>query len=156
MKNKTTIILGGIFVILVVIFLVVVLKEEKKDVELKEKPKYQLVYDYSEFFTMVNCANKYYSYLSMGDVDNLSKLLNGASESADRIAKYKGKSLSFKVSEMYYGNNKYYMKGFVYEELLNASKEIAEEYLCIKVDEKKDLFIVEVINKDIYDEVVNG
>ena len=79
--NKKTIVLGSVFAILVFILLFVVLRKEETPINITAKREYNIVNDYSEFYTMVNCANKYYSYLSLGDVDNSNKLLNGKSES---------------------------------------------------------------------------
>ena len=154
--NKKTIVLGSVFAILVFILLFVVLRKEETPINITAKREYNIVNDYSEFYTMVNCANKYYSYLSLGDVDNSNKLLNGKSESENRLSLYKGKNISYKVNEMYYGNNKYYVKGYVYEELLRSTKELNEEYLIINVDSKKKLFNIEVIDKNNYEEAING
>lgn len=154
--NKKTIILGSVFAVLVFILIFFVLKKEEKPNTVIEKKQYNIVSDYSEFFTMVNCANKYYSYLSLGDIDNLSKLLDGRSEEEERIKLYKGKNISYKVKEMYYGNNRYYLKGIVNEELIKSIKELNEEYLIINVDSNRKLFNIEVIDKKIYEEAING
>ena len=154
--NKKTIILGSVFTILVFILFFIVLKKEEKPNTVVIQKEYNIVNDYSEFFTMVNCANKYYSYLSLGDIDNLSKLLDGRSEDENRINLYKGKNISYNVKEMYYRNNRYYLKGIVNEELIKSIKELNEEYLIINVDSNKKLFNIEVIDKNIYEEAING
>ena len=57
---------------------------------------------------------------------------------------------------MYYGNNRYYLKGIVNEELIKSIKELNEEYLIINVDSNRKLFNIEVIDKNIYEEAING
>ena len=79
MKNKNNIILIIIFVILVGVLIYIVSTDKKENSVVNESTKsykYEVVNDYSDFFTIENCVNKYFNYLSLNDKDSLMKILD--------------------------------------------------------------------------------
>ena len=168
MKNKSNIdniILMIIFVILVGVLIYIVStnkKENNKVVPETTKPYvYETVNDYSDFFTIENCVNKYLSYLSLNDKDSLKKILdqeylNSINNNIDNLNnKYIGKNISIRLNGMYMHDNIYYVKGTVYEELKNKVNKLEDEYLFIKVDKDFKLFSITPIDKTKYNEVIN-
>ena len=156
-NNKTNIILLVLLIIIVISLLVVLNKKDKENNNIKEDVKvYELVNDYSEFYTIEGCANKYYTYLSLGDKETLNKLLFGSYDLDNLISKYKNKNINIKVNEMYYLDNSYYLKGYLYEEILNGLNKLDEEYLNINLDKDRKYFNVIVIDKEEYERVTSG
>ena len=132
-NNKINIILLVLLIIIVISLLVVLNKKDKENNNIKENLKvYELVNDYSEFYTIEGCANKYYTYLSLGDKETLNKLLFGSYDLDSLISKYKGKNINIKVNEMYYLDNSYYLKGYIYEEILRQESHINIKRPCIE------------------------
>lgn len=165
MKNKNNIILIIIFVILVGVLIYIVStgkKESNNIINETTKPYiYEKVNDYSYFFTIENCVNKYYNYLSLNDKDSLMKILdqeyltsmNNVLENNNN--KYIGKNISIRLNGMYNHNNIYYVKGTIYEELKNKVNKLEDEYLIVKVDKDFKLFSITPIDKVKYNEGIN-
>lgn len=159
MKNKYNVILLGVFTISLLI-LVIILNLNNKENNIKVdnvKETYSLVKDYNDFFTIENCANKYYGYLGSNNIDNLNKLLDEEYKNNNQSTnKYIDKNVSIKINEMYNYKNNYYLKGYVYEELKNGVNKLNEEYLLIKLSNDSKLFTVTPINESTYNGVING
>ncbi len=165
MKNKNNIILIIIFVILVGVLIYIVStgkKESNNIINETTKPYiYEKVNDYSYFFTIENCVNKYYNYLSLNDKDSLMKILdqeyltnmNNVLENNNN--KYIGKNISIRLNGMYNHDNIYYVKGTIYEELKNKVNKLEDEYLIVKVDKDFKLFSITPIDKVKYNEGIN-
>ncbi len=164
-KSKNNLILIIIFVILVgvLIYIISTSKKENNNV-INETTKpyiYDKVNDYSEFFTIENCVNKYYNYLSLNDRDSLSKILDQEYlTNKDNILennnnKYIGKNINIRLNGMYYHDNVYYVKGTIYEELKNKVNKLDDEYLIIKIDKDFKLFSITPIDKVKYNEGIN-
>lgn len=157
MKNKNNIILISLTVVLVGI-LIFVINKNNRDNQVEDPPKetykYNLVNDYSKFFTIEGCANKYYNYLSLNDMNSLKKIYDKDYQNTSSN-NYIGKNISIRVNEMYVSNNTYYLKGFVYEELKNGVNKLNEDYLVIKVNDDFKLFSVKPITKEEYKEAIN-
>lgn len=156
MKNKNNIILISIAVVLVGI-LIYVINQNNKNNQIEETPKntykYNLVNDYSNFFTIETCANKYYNYLSLNDINSLNKIYDKNYQNTSN--NYIGKNVNIRVNEMYVANNTYYLKGFIYEELKNGVNKLNEEYLIVKVDKDFKLFSILPITEKEYKEAIN-
>ena len=115
MKNKNNIILIIIFVILVGVLIYIVSTDKKENSVVNESTKsykYEVVNDYSDFFTIENCVNKYFNYLSLNDKDSLMKILDQEYLSSTNNVlennnnKYIGKNISIRLNGMYkYDNN---------------------------------------------------
>lgn len=159
MKNKYNVILLGVFIISLLI-LIIILNLNNKDNNVKvynTKETYSLVKDYNEFYTIENCANKYYNYLGSNNLDNLNKLLDEKYKNNNQITNsYIDKNVSIKINEMYNYKNNYYLKGYVYEELKNGVNKLNEEYLLIKLSSDSKLFTITPIDKSTYNGVING
>ena len=124
MKNKNNIILIIIFVILVGVLIYIVStnkKENSVENESNKSYKYEVVNDYSDFFTIENCVNKYFNYLSLNDKDSLMKILdqeyltstNNVLENNNN--KYIGKNISIRLKGKFKYDKIYYVKGTKYE-----------------------------------------
>ena len=164
MKNKNNIILIIIFVILVGVLIYIVSTDKKENSVVNESTKsykYEVVNDYSDFFTIENCVNKYFNYLSLKDKDSLMKILdqeyltstNNVLENNNN--KYIGKNISIRLNGMYKYDNIYYVKGTIYEELKNKVNKLEDEYLIVKVDKDFKLFSITPIDKVKYNEGIN-
>lgn len=159
MKNKKNIILLSIFVICIITLIIIInLKSKNNNVVVEnEKEVYSLVKDYNDFYTIENCANKYYGYLGSNNLENINKLLDEEYKNNNQITNnYANKNISIKINEMYNYKNNYYLKGNVYEELKTGVNKLNEEYLLIKLSSDSKLFTITPIDKSIYDGVING
>lgn len=159
MKNKKYIILIGVFVLCLTILIIIVNKKDKNNNGTSSNTKvvYNLVKDYDDFYTIENCANKFYGYLGSNNVDSINKLLDEEYQRNNQfVNNYIDKNVSIKVNEMYNYKNNYYLKGYVYEELKSGVNKLNEEYLLIKLSSDSKLFTITPINKGIYDGVING
>ena len=158
MKNKMNVILIILLAILIGILIYVISNNNKNIVDntVKEETyKYDLVRDYSTFFTIEECANKYFNYLSLNDNSSLDKVYDKDYINRNNINNYVGKNVSIRVNEMYVSNNIYYLKGNIYEELKNRVNKLNEEYLIIKVDSEFKLFSIIPISLKEYKEAIN-
>lgn len=159
MKNKYNFVLLIIFIVCLFILILILTKQENEKVNnsIENKEIYSLVIDYNDFYTIENCANKYFNYLSVNDIDNINKLLDEDYKSSNQINNiYLNKSISIKINEMYNFENNYYLKGIIYEELKNGLNKLDENYLLIKLSHDSKLFTITPIDKNIYDGVING
>lgn len=159
MKNKYNFVLLIIFIVCLFILILILTKQENEKVNnsIENKEIYSLVIDYNDFYTIENCANKYFNYLSVNDIDNINKLLDEDYKSSNQINNiYLNKNISIKINEMYNFENNYYLKGIIYEELKNGLNKLDENYLLIKLSHDSKLFTITPIDKDIYDGVING
>lgn len=158
MKNKMNVILIVLLAILIGILIYVISNNNKNIVDntVKEETyKYDLVRDYSTFFTIEECANKYFNYLSLNDKSSLDKIYDKDYINRNNVNNYIGKNVSMRVNEMYVSNNIYYLKGNIYEELKNRVNKLNEEYLIVKVDNEFKLFSIISISAEEYKEAVN-
>ena len=142
------------------VILVIILNLNNKENNIKEdnvKETYSLVKDYNYFYTIENCANKYYGYLGSNNLDNLNELLDEEYKNNNQFTNnYIDKNVGIKINEMYNYKNNYYLKGYVYEELKNGVNKLNEEYLLIKLSNDSKLFTVTPINESTYNGVING
>lgn len=153
--KKENIILLIIFIILTILLIIIVNKNNQPNTTPKETQELKLVIDYSKFYTIENCANKFYTNLSTNNTQNIKNLLDD-NYKEEYQNKYQNKNISIKVNEMYYINNNYYLKGYIYEELINKINKLNEEYLLIKLNDNEKLFTVTPLTKQEYKEVTNG
>ena len=158
MKNKMNVILIMLLAILIGILIYVISNNNKNIVDntVKEETyKYDLVRDYSTFFTIEECANRYFNYLSLNDNSSLDKIYDKDYINRNNVNNYIGKNVSIRLNEMYVSNNVYYLKGNIYEELKNRVNKLNEEYLIVKVDNEFKLFSIIPISVEEYKEAVN-
>jgi len=159
MKKKYNFVLLFIFIVCLSILILILSKKENEKVNnsIENKVIYSLVIDYNDFYTIENCANKYFNYLSVNDIDSVNKLLDENYKSSNQINNiFSNKNISIKITEMYNYENNYYLKGILYEELKNGVNKLGENYLLIKLSSDSKLFTITPIDKNIYDGVING
>ena len=136
MKNKNNIILIIIFVILVGVLIYIVSTDKKENSVVNESTKsykYEVVNDYSDFFTIENCVNKYFNYLSLNDKDSLMKILdqeyltstNNVLENNNN--KYIGKNISIRLNGMYKYDNIYLCNIYA----INWSDSEESSHICL-------------------------
>lgn len=156
MNKKVNIVLLAIFIISIgLLFIIVSKRENDKKVPAQEKIVYNLVNDYNTFYTIENCANKFYNALSINNTENINHLLDDDYQ-GEYINKYQDMNVSIKVNEMRNHENYYYLKGYVYQELINGVNKLQQECLLIKLDDNEELFSVTPLNEWEYYEVING
>ena len=87
MKKKYNFVLLFIFIVCLSILILILSKKENEKVNnsIENKVIYSLVIDYNDFYTIENCANKYFNYLSVNDIDSVNKLLDENYKSSNQI-----------------------------------------------------------------------
>ena len=157
-------------VLVIVLGLLYLYKGDKKDKTVDEKEiSYNLLEDYSRFFTVNSCIYKYFSYLSSKDTDSLLKVLdkkfidsnninedNIFEKTLDLNAYY-----SFTSKKIYYkvlteGYIEYYVFGYAEEENLNSDRIKDDYYFIVVFDEKNSTFSITPIDSELFEEVRNG
>jgi len=112
--------------------------------------------DNSRFFTVSSCVSKYINYLSNSDTENLLTLLSSEykknnSIDSNNIYNYIGRLSGIqtfsakKMFEQRMSKNiyKYYVSGFVQEELMNSISQKQVFYIIVILDEENMTFAIE-------------
>lgn len=155
-KKDNYILLIIICVILVCILILLFLNSNgKEETALYEEPKYMLVSDYSDFYTVRSCVYKYITYLGSNKVDDLINILDEEYVSnnnidSNNVYNYVNKlsgNYSFKAKKMYYqvdnkNIDKYYVYGYLIEETIDGIGNKQDYYLIVNLDSKNKLFSV--------------
>ena len=164
MKDKN----GLIALILLVVTITVLLtsyfvknnKEEKKE-------KIDIVTNYSNFYTVDSCLNRFVIFLSSKDEESILSILNDEYIKKEEIKKENVLDLFSEVKEgsnfvskkMYYTKiseniSKYYVYGSIeYNELQttnNFKSESNDVYFIVYIDKNKRLYSVEPYSGDIF------
>lgn|SRR5574344_1215843 len=168
MDNKK-IFMGIWLIILFVIILLSIKISQKKEEAVKEsETNATLVTNYSTFFTVNNCANKYVNYLVNKDQNNLYKLIDETYIKDNQITENniltKIKTLdgiyTFTARKMYYLKNdnltKYYLYGYLNQEVMDSYVSPEDYYLIITIDSDNNLFSVTPYDGSIFKEAKNG
>lgn len=135
----------------------------------KEETKYYLLNDYSRFFTINSCINKYVTSLQNNKYDNVLKLLdkNYVEEnniSSDNVSNYVDNldgNYNYITKRVFYTELSekvinYYVKGYlVSDELDNISNDKIDKYYIVKFDLTNNLFSITPIDGNKYMEVSN-
>ena len=133
----------------------------------EEKNEISVVTNYSEFYTVDNCINRFVTALSSKDTDSLLKQLTSSYKKENNIDENSVitvlgniEATSFNTEAMYYETendnvNKYYVKGTLIKEALDANMNINKQelktyYLIVYLDNKKDTFSVEPYDGKIF------
>lgn len=126
----------------------------------EEKNEISVVTNYSDFYTVDGCINRFVTALSSKDTDSLLKQLTRTYKKENNIDKNNVvnvlgniEATSFNTEAMYYeivndNVNKYYVKGTLIKETLDDNMNINKQelsiyYLIVYLDNKKDTFSVE-------------
>lgn len=163
-KKKILIIGWGIALILIVILAVNIKNKKDADVNINTKKDYSLVANYSKFFTVENCANKYISYLNKKDKANVYKLLSESYLTSNNITednvltkiKTDNKIYNFQAKKMYQKklNDKqimYYIYGNLIEQVMDEYLKPVDYYLIVTIDQNK-LFSITPYDGKIFKE----
>lgn len=171
MKNKKGLIIAIVSILcLVLIVSYFALFKSNKTNNKNLNTKVKLTTNYSMFFTVSGCINTYYSYVGKLDGENVIKLLNSdyiknnkinKNNVFDKITSYENNIVTFKAKKMYEAmlNSKitiYYVYGDVYLTTVQGDKKTEDAYLEVRIDNSNRLFDITPINKDFYEEVING
>lgn len=134
------------------------IQEEKIDTE-----TISILSDNSKFFTVSSCVSKYINYLSLSDTENLLLLLSNDykeknSINSSNLYNYVGningsysfigsKMLEQRLSKSVY---KYYVKGFIQEELMDTVALGQVYYIIVILDEKNMTFAIEPYDGSLF------
>lgn len=164
-----------VFLIIVILILISVLgllflNRTDNNINKVEETKYYLLSDYSRFFTVNSCINKYVNSLNNKNYENILKLLdedykkqnsidiNNVSNFIDKL----DGNYSFVSKNIYYNkiNNQiiiYYVKGYLVSDMLDTiNNEKIDKYYIVKFDLKNNLFSIIPDSGSKYMEVSNG
>ena len=132
----------------------------------KKESNYSLLKDYSMFYTIDSCVNKYIDLLAKNSVDDIlllldSNYINDNKITKDNVFKYINKIdgvYSFKTKEIYNKDNEnsYYVYGNLIKESINGLGEKIDYYVIINIDKKNRLFSVIPDDGSKFMEVSNG
>ena len=163
-NNKQTL-LAIILVIAVLVLGIYKLFFEKQNVEVEkiDTETISIVKDNNRFFTVGSCVSKYINYLSIRDTENLLVLLSKQfkdenSVNAENLYDYTGsinetnvfsakKMFEQRVSKNIY---KYYVYGFIQQELMDSISPKQDYYLIVILDEENMTFSVEPYNGEMF------
>ena len=122
-----------------------------------------VVKDNSRFFTVTSCVSKYINYLSTHDTENLLVLLDNSFKEENSIDSnnlynyinpitgintFTGKKMfEQRLSKTAY---KYYVYGYIQQELMDTISPKQDYYLIIILDEENMTFSVEPYNGDMF------
>ncbi len=159
-KSKASTLLVIILVILVLALIIVERIKYQKSLDLEDKT--YIVDNYSVFFTVDDCANRFVEYIASGDKDNLLLILNkdymeknyiDSNNVLDKVdtQKIKDKMISFETKEVKAKKvssdvTKYYVSGKLYQEAMDESTLYGDYYLEINIDSSTLIFDVTPVN----------
>lgn len=160
---------NGYILLLVIITLVVLITSVVMNYTNKEEEKndISIVTNYTNFYTVDNCANRYVTSITMGDSDSLLKQLSSSYKKENNVNKDNVLNIigsidatSYKSNKMYYeaineNVTKYYVDGSLvkeeFDEYMNIVSNTSKEYyLIIYLNKKNDTFSVEPYDGEIF------
>lgn len=156
MKNKKIIFLLCVLLILLLILILLLNKKENNKRVLDNEIDYVKVNDYSLFYTLEACANKYFNYISLNDTNSLNKIVDKNYDLSYFISKYENMNIRVRASEIYRNNNYFYFKGTIIQQLLVGYNRLDDVYLLIKLDKNERFFNIGIISESEFQEVSNG
>jgi len=164
--NKNNKILIIIFIILILI-LIVTLNLKEKDSKKEEIKEPVIVTDYSNFYMISNCAQRYINYVINADIESLVIVLNNKYKKENNINKdnilskldnFNNKNYNFQARKMYYeeisDGYKYYVHGFLIENLFDEIPKKIDYYLIVNVDKNYEKFDITPYDGKIFKEDV--
>ena len=166
MKNKKTISIVLSIILAVLVFALIIVERIKYQNSLDSEGKVYSVDNYSVFFTVDECANRFIGYISNGDKENLLLLLNkeyienngiNSNNVINKIdtMKFKDKMITMqteKVLAKKVSNNvmKYYVSGKLYMENIDETTNYGNYYLEINIDSDTLVFDVSPYDGKIF------
>lgn len=154
-EEKNQKIFAVILVIILVMFGIYNLFFKKSKEEKIDTKTITVVKDNDRFYTVASCVNKYLSYLSSNDVDNLYLLLNDGYKKENNITKenindFIKKTMEFvtfnprKMFEQRLSKDvyKYYVKGYIRKDTFNDIGSKEEYYIIVIMDQSNLTFSI--------------
>ena len=141
----------------------------KKEEEVIEKNKVELLNDYSRFFTINSCIYRYITYLQSKNIDSVVKVLDEEFKANnninndnvfDKVENLNG-NYSFVSKKIYYEeldeyNFKYYVYGYIVEDIMDDYGKKFDRYYIVNFDTNKNVFSITPYNETDFKEVTNG
>lgn len=167
-KYKLLIILILLFLFSYVIFNIR-FNNDDETIEIVDTNKINLLDDYNRFFTINSCIYKYITYLQTKNVDSILKVLDETYITNNNINKNNvleyvdtlNGTYSFVSKKIYYEqlddyNIKYYVYGYLVEDLIDSYGKKIDKYYIVLFDTNKNLFSITPFNEIEFKEVTNG
>ena len=155
----------AIWIIALALILVFILEKNNKNNTKTEETKYTLVSDYSRFFTIENCVNRYLNYLTTKNSDNLIKILSEKYKTNNNITKTNvltkldnlaGGMYTFEAKKVLYETSgsqiKYYVFGNLYEQNMDEKVFIKNYYVIVYTDKNNSIFSITPYDGKIFKE----
>lgn len=153
-KKKTILFILAIATIIIYVIIFIMLENSEEELSRRSA---RIVTNYSEFYTVSACANKYINYLASKDADSLLNVLSDSYKKKNTITSSNvldalpiiASGNSFTANRMYYqekknGIYKYYISGFLDTGGLDMDERSrVKSYLIIYLDKKNTIFSVE-------------
>lgn len=154
-EEKNQKIFAVILVIILVMFGIYNLFFKKSKEEKIDTKTITVVKDNDRFYTVASCVNKYLSYLSSNDVDNLYLLLNDGYKKENNITKENINDfikttmefITFNPRKMFEQRlskdvYKYYVKGYIRKDTFNDIGSKEEYYIIVIMDQSNLTFSI--------------
>ena len=168
-NKKLKLIIVAVISIIVILFILLIVERVRYQNSIPLTSKVKLVKDYSKFFTVDDCVNKYLNYISNNDKEDLIKILNSnyAKEKdidVNNVIKkldiydISNKLTSYKTTAVYEEkkeDNKYsyYVIGELYEEVMDEVGSSKEYYFIVNIDYDTLLFDVMYYDGSLFKEI---
>ena len=145
-SKKVKVMIIIVFVVLIGILLFLLIDREKK----QKESDYTPVTNASTFFTVASCANRYITYLSNKQADNLALVLNKKYDVDDAISEFNNLDdtpYTISVRKVYQAdmdkrNVKYYVYGLLRKDILDEFDYGTPYYLIVDINTEKQTFTV--------------
>jgi len=168
-NNKILLIVFGVLLIMSLILYNFKLPDSKEK-DISNNSEYQLVTDYSRFFTVNSCVYKYVEYLQSQDFDSLLKVLDHEYVSNNGINKnniynflpnLSNGMYNFVSKKMYYkklSNSyiSYYVYGYIIEDTIDSTGTKQYYSYQVNLDIDNQTFNIAPYNGDLFKEGNNG
>ncbi len=171
MKNKKVVSICLLVILAILVFALVIVERVKYQNNLDTEGKVYNIDNYSVFFTVDECANRFIGYISSGNTENLLLLLNkeyiqkygiNSSNVIDKIdtMNFKDKIITMqtkKVLAKKISNNvvKYYISGELYLDEIDETTKYGNYYLEINIDSDTLIFDITPYDGRIFKESNN-
>jgi len=168
-KNIKIIIIIAFVLVLIAFVILTSLNTKNNDTK---KNNIKLTTDYSMFFTIEDCVNRYFSYISDGESDKLMNVLNSDYVKENNInidnvvnildfSNLRDNVISFKSLKTYEKNISstkitYYVNGKVYSETSEDTTFLTEYYVIVNVDKGSDTFDIMPCDSSTFEGEING
>ena len=153
-----------LLIVMVAIFAILILSKSKNDDEVK----IELVNNYSNFFTVDDCVNRYINYISDEESEKLMNVLNKEYIKDNNIninnvlnildnVNLRGSNTIFKAKKMYQkilntNTIEYYVYGKLIKDNLDEDELISDYYIIVKINKNNNSFYITPYDGKIFKE----